>query len=62
MGVLESGTFSRLKSAAVQRFEARVLSSAQPGIEGRAGTLGSDFRRDLLGAPEHAHRAHAAPA
>ena len=49
MGVLESGTFSRLNSAAVQRFEARVLSSAQPGIEGRAGTLGSDFRRDLLG-------------
>ncbi|HTC52551.1 MAG TPA: sigma-54 dependent transcriptional regulator [Steroidobacteraceae bacterium] len=49
MGVLESGTFSRLKSAAVQRFDARVLSSAQPGIEGRAGTLGSEFRRDLLG-------------
>jgi two-component system, NtrC family, nitrogen regulation response regulator NtrX len=49
MGVLESGTFSRLKSAAVQRFEARVLSSAQPGIESRAGTLGSEFRRDLLG-------------
>ncbi|HTC44521.1 MAG TPA: sigma-54 dependent transcriptional regulator [Steroidobacteraceae bacterium] len=49
MGVLESGTFSRLNSAAVQRFDARVLSSAQPGIEGRAGTLGSDFRRDLLG-------------
>ncbi len=49
MGVLESGTFSRLKSAAVQHFEARVLSSAQPGIESRAGTLGSDFRRDLLG-------------
>ena len=49
MGVLESGTFSRLKSAAVQRFDARVLSSAQPGIEGRAGTVGSEFRRDLLG-------------
>ena len=49
MGVLESGTFSRLKSAAVQRFDARVLSSAQPGIEGRAGSLGSEFRRDLLG-------------
>jgi two-component system, NtrC family, nitrogen regulation response regulator NtrX len=49
MGVLESGTFSRLNSAAVQRFDARVLSSAQPGIEGRAGTLGSEFRRDLLG-------------
>ena len=49
MGVLESGTFSRLKSQVPQRFEARVLSSAQPGIEGRAGTLGSDFRRDLLG-------------
>jgi len=49
MGVLESGTFSRLKSAGVQRFEARVLSSAQPGIEGRAGSVGSEFRRDLLG-------------
>ena len=49
LGVLESGTFSRLQSTMVQRFEARVLSSAQPGIESRAGTLGSDFRRDLLG-------------
>jgi len=49
MGVLESGNFSRLNSSVVQRFEARVLSSAQPGIEGRAGTLGSEFRRDLLG-------------
>src|SRR5580698_1226704 len=49
VGVLESGTFSRLKSAGVQRFEARVLSSAQPGIEGRAGSVGSEFRRDLLG-------------
>ncbi len=49
LGVLESGTFSRLNSAVVQRFDARVLSSAQPGVEGRAGTLGAEFRRDLLG-------------
>jgi two-component system nitrogen regulation response regulator NtrX len=49
LGVLESGTFCRLRSAAVQRFDARVLSSAQPGVEGRAGTVGSEFRRDLLG-------------
>ena len=48
IGVLESGSFSRLKSAAVQRFDARVLS-AQPGVESRAGSLGSQFRRDLLG-------------
>ncbi len=62
IGVLESGTFSRLKSAAVQRFDARVLSSAQPGVENRAGTVGSQFRRDLLGHLNTPHRAHSAAA
>ena len=49
LGVLESGTFSRLGSSAVQHFQARVLSTAQPGVENRAGSVGSTFRRDLLG-------------
>ena len=49
LGVLEAGTFSRLGSSAVQHFNARVLSTAQPGVENRAGNVGSTFRRDLLG-------------
>ena len=49
LGVLESGSFSRLGGQAAQKFQARVLSSAQPGIESRAGSVGSLFRRDLLG-------------
>ncbi|HTY50572.1 MAG TPA: sigma-54 dependent transcriptional regulator [Steroidobacteraceae bacterium] len=49
LGVLESGSFARLGGQAAQKFQARVLSSAQPGIEGRAGSVGSLFRRDLLG-------------
>jgi DNA-binding NtrC family response regulator len=46
VGVLESGRFTRLGGTGQVEFRARVLSSAQPGIENRAGPEG--FRRDLL--------------
>src|ERR1700760_3952129 len=46
VGVLESGRFTRLGGSEPISFAARVLSSAQPGIENRAGTDG--MRRDLL--------------
>ena len=46
VGVLESGRFTRLGGAEQIEFRGRVLSSAQPGIENRAGPEG--FRRDLL--------------
>jgi DNA-binding NtrC family response regulator len=46
VGVLESGQFMRLGGSEAVRLTARVLSSAQPGIENRAGAEG--FRRDLL--------------
>ena len=46
VGVLESGRFTRVGGAEQIELRARVLSSAQPGIENRAGPDG--FRRDLL--------------
>jgi DNA-binding NtrC family response regulator len=46
VGVLESGQFMRMGGTEPVRFTARVLSSAQPGVEIRAGADG--FRRDLL--------------
>ena len=46
VGVLESGRFTRLGGTEQIELRARVLSSAQPGIENRAGPEG--FRRDLL--------------
>jgi two-component system, NtrC family, nitrogen regulation response regulator NtrX len=46
VGVLESGRLTRLGGNGEIEFRARVLSSAQPGIENRAGPEG--FRRDLL--------------
>ena len=46
VGVLESGRFTRLGGGEQIELRARVLSSAQPGIENRAGPEG--FRRDLL--------------
>src|SRR4051794_36267810 len=46
VGVLESGQFMRLGGAEPVQLAARVLSSAQPGVENRAGT--DSFRRDLL--------------
>jgi DNA-binding NtrC family response regulator len=46
VGVFESGQFTRLGGSESIPFRARVLSSAQPGIEQRAGNDG--LRRDLL--------------
>ena len=46
VGVFESGQFTRLGGGESIGFRARVLSSAQPGIEQRAGNDG--LRRDLL--------------
>ena len=46
LGVLESGTYTRIGGTDILEFTARVLSAAQPGIENRAG--GPGFRRDLL--------------
>jgi two-component system, NtrC family, nitrogen regulation response regulator NtrX len=46
VGVFESGQFMRMGGSEPVRLNARVLTSAQPGIENRAGTEG--FRRDLL--------------
>jgi DNA-binding NtrC family response regulator len=46
VGVLEAGRFTRLGGTEQIELRARVLSSAQPGIENRAGPEG--FRRDLL--------------
>src|SRR5246127_3251002 len=46
VGVFESGQFIRLGGTEPISFRGRVLSSAQPGIEQRAGNEG--FRRDLL--------------
>jgi len=46
VGVLESGQFTRLDGAEPLPFRARLLSSAQPGIEQRVGS--EAVRRDLL--------------
>ena len=46
LGVLETGSFTRVGGSTPVPFTARVLASAQPGIEQRAG-LG-EFRGDLL--------------
>jgi two-component system, NtrC family, nitrogen regulation response regulator NtrX len=45
-GAFETGEFTRLGGTEPVRLRARVLSSAQPGIEQRAG--GETLRRDLL--------------
>lgn len=46
LGVLETGSFTRVGGSEPVPFNARVLASAQPGIEQRAGN--GEFRRDLL--------------
>ncbi|HKZ73239.1 MAG TPA: sigma-54 dependent transcriptional regulator [Steroidobacteraceae bacterium] len=46
LGALESGTFTRVGGSETIELAARIVSSAQPGIESRAGTEG--LRRDLL--------------
>ncbi len=48
LGVLESGAFTRVGSMQSRPFDARVLSSAQPGVEARAGASTGGLRRDLL--------------
>ena len=49
LGVLESRVFTRLGGSESREFTARVLSSAQPGVESRAGNAPAALRRDLLG-------------
>ncbi|MBV6425050.1 MAG: DNA-binding transcriptional regulator NtrC [Steroidobacteraceae bacterium] len=46
LGVLETGSFTRVGGSEPVQFSARVLASAQPGIEQRAAD--GAFRRDLL--------------
>jgi DNA-binding NtrC family response regulator len=46
VGVLEAGRFTRIGGSQPVEFAARVVSSAQPGIESRVGPEG--LRRDLL--------------
>ncbi len=48
LGVLETGTFSRVGDTRQVPFTARLVSAAQPGIENRAGAAPGAFRRDLL--------------
>jgi DNA-binding NtrC family response regulator len=48
LGVLETGAWTRVGETRGQPFAARVVSSAQPGIENRAGSGPASFRRDLL--------------
>jgi two-component system nitrogen regulation response regulator NtrX len=48
VGALESGRFTRLGGTEPVELQARVVSSAQPGIENRAGAGPETFRRDLL--------------
>ena len=48
LGVLESGSFSRVGDTRQVPFNARIVSAAQPGIENRAGAMPEAFRRDLL--------------
>jgi len=45
-GALEAGQFTRLGGTEPHSFRARLISSAQPGVEQRAG--GDALRRDLL--------------
>jgi two-component system nitrogen regulation response regulator NtrX len=47
VGVLESGHYTRVGGTEQLPMRARVLSSAQPGVENRAGNEGG-LRRDLL--------------
>lgn len=48
LGVLEAGSFTRVGDTRPLPFGARMVSSAQPGIESRAGAAPGGFRRDLL--------------
>lgn len=48
LGMLESGEFTRVGGTQRVQFTARVISAAQPGIETRAGSASTAFRRDLF--------------
>jgi len=48
LGVLETGSFTRVGDTRQVPFAARLVSAAQPGIESRAGSAPDAFRRDLL--------------
>ena len=60
VGVFEAGQFTRIGGTEPVSLRARLLSSAQPGVEQRAGS--ESLRRDLLAHAEHAHHARAAAA
>jgi two-component system, NtrC family, nitrogen regulation response regulator NtrX len=47
LGVVETGAFRRMGGTAPIAFDARIIATAQPGAEDRAGTAGG-IRRDLL--------------
>ncbi|MFM1885621.1 MAG: hypothetical protein RL026_778 [Pseudomonadota bacterium] len=47
LGVVETGSYRRLGSDKALPFNARIISTVSPGIEGRAGGEGG-LRRDLL--------------
>jgi len=47
LGVVESGAFHRVGGGASIPFNARIIATAQPGVEDRAGAPGG-LRRDLL--------------
>ncbi|MEP7311751.1 MAG: helix-turn-helix domain-containing protein, partial [Pseudomonadota bacterium] len=47
LGVVETGSYARIGGTQVLPFNARLISTAQPGVEGRAG-VGDGLRRDLL--------------
>jgi DNA-binding NtrC family response regulator len=48
LGVLEAGSFTRVGRTESHTLSARVLTSAQPGVENRAGSGPAALRRDLL--------------
>jgi two-component system, NtrC family, nitrogen regulation response regulator NtrX len=47
LGVVETGAFHRVGGAGAVPFNARIIATAQPGVEDRAGAPGG-LRRDLL--------------
>jgi two-component system nitrogen regulation response regulator NtrX len=48
LGALESASFTRLGGTESLPLSARVVSSAQPGVESRAGSTPESLRRELL--------------
>lgn len=47
LGVIETGSFQRIGANSATPFNARIIATAQPGVEERAGTS-NGLRRDLL--------------